>query len=214
MPATVWSNVTVNVQSALATAVTISGISKFDPAVVSHSGTDPSDGNYVVFPDLQGMTQMSDRVVRVDTVLASTSFEAESIDSTNFGTFTSGSFQEITFGTSLSTITGVTASGGESNFVDATVIHSNQVRELPTTFTPLELDFDSVWDPGDTALQALQTASENQERRAVQLIFATGGIVVFYGYVTATLIPTGGAQELVTTAVNIRSSGLVTTYAS
>ena len=75
MAAQVWSNVQVAMQSALATAVTITGITKASPGVVSHSGTDPSDGDYVLLL-VDGMTELNERVFRVANQAAG-SFELE-----------------------------------------------------------------------------------------------------------------------------------------
>ena len=53
-----WSNVAVAMQSALATAVTITGITKASPGVVTYTGTDPSNGDYV-FLSVSGMHQLT-----------------------------------------------------------------------------------------------------------------------------------------------------------
>ena len=96
-----WSNVIMSMQSALAAADTITGITKANPAVVTSTAHGMSNGAYV-FLQVQGMHQLNDRVVRIANVAANT-FELEGIDSTSFDTFSSGSAQEITWGTSIST---------------------------------------------------------------------------------------------------------------
>jgi len=214
MAATVWSNVTVEVQSALATAVAISAISKADPGVVEHAGADPTSGGFVVFPDLGGMFQMRDRVARVANLGSPSSFEAEGIDTSAYGTFSAGNFQEITFGTTLATATDVNASGGEPRFADATTIHDQQVVEIPTVVEPFEVSFDNIFDVADTALIALNAISDVQDKAAVRITFSNGNIVVFYGYVVATLIPTGSALEVVKTSVTLKATGRLTAYAS
>ena len=213
MPASVWSNVRVDIQSALATAVTVDGITKADPGVVTFTGADPSDGDYILFPDLSGMFQMNDRVARVANTVASTSFEVENIDTTDYSDFSSGTAQVVTFGTSLSGVTDVSASGGESRFADATTIHGQQIVEIPTVTEGFELSFEHLFDPSDPALGELRTASQAQAKRAVRITLSNG-IVVFYGYVTATGIPTGGALEVVKTAITFKATGLLTDYAS
>jgi hypothetical protein len=45
---------------------------------------------------------------------AGNTFELEGVDSTNYDTFTSGTFQVITFGNNFGTIREVSASGGEA----------------------------------------------------------------------------------------------------
>ena len=120
MGAKVWSNVQVAIQSALAAALPISGITKASPGVVTYSsGTDPVDGDYVYLSSILGMYQLDERVVRVDNANgAGNTFELEGVDTTLFDTFSSGNAQVITFGTTLNLITGVTASGVADQLLD------------------------------------------------------------------------------------------------
>lgn len=213
MGARLWSDVAVAVQSALATAVTISGISKASTGVVSHSGTDPTNGDFVVIL-AEGMTEVNARVFRVASVSAGVSFELEGEDTTEYGTFTSGTFQVITFGTSLGTVRGVSSSGGDYNYVDTTTIHDKISTQVPATASAIEYSLDSRWQPEDTGLAALQSASKVKAQRAVKMTFADGSITTFYGYVGATGAAGGSAQDLVTTPVSLTASGLPTNYAS
>ena len=212
MGAKVWSNVKVDVESALASAIAITGITKASPGVLSHGGADPSDGDFVVLPDLEGMTKLSDRVVRVDNAGGGV-FDLEGVDTTLFGKFTAGNFHIIAFGTSLSTFADVTASGGETTFADSSVIHDDINREIPASKSPFQVVFDSIFDLGSAALLALKAISDNNLRAAVRITFTDGDMVVFYGYVSAELMPTGSKGDVVKTAVTINASGRLTGYA-
>jgi len=212
MAAQVWSNVQVAVQSALATAVTITGITKASPGVVSHSGTDPSDGDFVVLK-VDGMTELNERVFRVANQ-ASGSFELEGEDTTNFGTFTSGTFEVITFGNSLGTVRGVSASGGEYDYIDTTTIHDKIRTQIPGVASALSFSLENRWEPDDAGLAALKSASDNKAQRAIKFTFASGAISTFYGYVGFVFVPTGSAQDLVTTPATLTASNSVTNYSS
>ena len=85
---TKWSNVAVAMQSALAAADTISGITKANPGVVTATSHGLSNGDYV-FLSVSGMHQLNDRVVRVANVATNT-FELEGVDTSAFDTFSSG----------------------------------------------------------------------------------------------------------------------------
>lgn len=207
-----WSGVAVNVQSALATAVTISGITKASPGVVSHSGTDPNNGDYVLMT-VSGMTQLNSRVFRVANAGVG-SFELEGEDTTLFGTFTSGTFQVITFGTSMSTVTDVSPSGGDPVTESTTTIHDRQQVEVPVLTSAVSFGMTSKFSPGDTALSALKSASDNLEQRAVQFIFRSGAKCLFYGYVSFPFVPTGSAQGLVTSPLSFSVSAPVTIYST
>lgn len=216
MAAKVWSNVQVAIQSALAAALPISGITKASPGVLTYaSGTDPSDGDYVYLSDVLGMYQLDERIARVDNPNgAGNTFELEGIDTTPFDTFSSGNAQVITFGTTLSLVTGVQASGGEFEFIDTTTIHDTVRTRIPGVASPISFSMTAQWDPASTALLALKAASDAKAKRAVRFTFADGTKFLFVGYVGCTLIPTGNAQELVTTPIVIEGVGRPTTYAT
>lgn len=213
-----WSNVAVAMQSALATAVVITGITKANPGVVSYTdagSSDPSNGDYLLL-SIQGMHQMNDRVVRVANVSAvNNTFELEGIDTTLFDTFTSGTFEKITFGTSITTATTVSAGGGNFDFIDTTTIHGNAKTQMPGLPAAATFQFENIWDVSDAGLVAMKTASDAQAKRAFKFTFGTGGqIMVFAGYIGANLLPGGQAQGLVTTPSVITMNGLPTYFSS
>lgn len=209
-----WSNVQVHVQSALATAVTITSISKANPGVVTTGAAHGyTTGDYVVLQSIVGMYQVDARVFRISGAAGST-FNLEGEDTTNYDTFTSGSVQKITFGTTMATATGLTAAGGEFEFLDVTTIHENTRKQVPGLASAATYTFESLWDPADTGLIALKVASDNQAQRAMRFTFASGQKVVFNGYIGATLLPSGNAQDIVKTSVAITMFGRPTIYAT
>jgi hypothetical protein len=215
MAAKVWSGVAIAVQSALATAVTISGITKANPAVVSWaSGTDPANGDFVLL-EIQGMSQLDYRVVRVANLNgAGNTFECEGVDSTLFDTFTSGTFKVITFGTTLSTIADLSVSGGDFNFIDVTTIQDNVNKQIPGNANPINISMTANWDPLDAGVTALKTASDSKAIRAVRITFADATKVLFAGYVGATNFPTGSAQNKVSTPISFNVYGRTTAYST
>lgn len=209
-----WSDVDVDVQSSLATALTISAVTNASPGVVTYTGTDPSNGAYVIVTAL-GMSEINGRVFRVANVnTGSDTFELEGEDTTNYGTFASGSAQVITFGTSVTTITGLNASGGDFDFIDTTTIHSTVRTQIPGLASPGTYTCESFWDPSSAALLALKAASQNKAQRCVRFSFADGRKFLFNGYVGATLFPTGNAQDLVKSSLVFTMFGSPTVYAT
>jgi hypothetical protein len=207
-----WSNVAVAVQSAIASAKTITAITKASEGVVTSASHGYTDGDYVLLT-VQGMYQLDGVVARVSGVTTDT-FKVEGIDTTLYETFTSGTAQEITFGTSLTSATSINASGGDFDFIDTTTIHDNVKKQIPGLPSPGTFTMDLFWDLADAALIALKAASDNQLQRAVRFTFANGQKVVFIGYVGASGLPTGGAQEVVKTSVVITMFGKPQVYAS
>ena len=83
---------------------------------------------------------------------------------------------------------------------------------LPSAAT---FSFDNIWDVSDTGLKAMKTASDAQAKRAFMFTFGSGGqVMVFNGYVGASLLPGGSAQQLVTTKTTITMNGTPTVFAS
>jgi hypothetical protein len=209
---TKWTNVQVAVQSALATAKTITAITKASPGVVSSTAHGYANGDYILLA-IQGMSQLNNRVMRVSAV-ATDSFSLEGEDTTLYDTFATGTAQKITYGTTMATVTGLSSSGGDFDFVDTTTIHDSVKTQIPGLASPASYNLDNFWDVSDAALIALKRASDNQATLAMRFRFANGQTVTFMGYVGATLLPGGTAQQLVTTPVVLTMFGRPTVFAT
>lgn len=210
-----WKNVAVAMQSVIGASKTISGVAVDSFGVIECTSTSHglNDGDYVLI-ECTGMTEINKRIFRVDNKSTHT-FELEGEDATDYTTFTAGTAKLLTFGTSVATMTTVSAGGGEPDQIDATTIHDTQRTVLYGLPAATSFTFDNIWDPSDAGLVALKTASNSQAERAFKFTFGTGGrIFLFYGQVSAGLNPTGSAQGLVTTPVSISATGPSTTYAS
>lgn len=209
-----WSNVQVAIESALGSAQVIDSISKASPGVVTYQGADPANGSYVKIL-CTGMNELNGRVARVANVNAgSNTFELEGINTTAYGTFAAGALEPVTFGTTMSTATGLSASGGDFSFVDTTTIHDTVASQIPGVAQPAVYTFESFWDVSDLALIALKAASDAKAQKCVRFAFANGQKVTFVGYIGATLLPVGNAQDKVTTTVAVTMFGKPSVFAS
>jgi hypothetical protein len=138
-----------------------------------------------------------------------------SLDTTGYSAFTSGTVNKITFGTSITTATTMSASGGDFDFIDTTTIHELVKTQVPGSANPLSYSFDNIWDAADAGQVAMKTASDAQAQRAFRFTFGTGGpIMVFNGYVGFTGAPTGSAQDKVVSPAVVTAFGTPTYYAS
>jgi hypothetical protein len=209
--ALVWSGVQVAVQSALATALPVTAVTKANPGVVTVTGSAPANGTYVYFSQVQGMTQIDGRVVRVISSSGST-FSMEGVDTTNFDTFTGGQVQAITYGTSLAIALSLNGSGGEAEQIDVTTIHDSIRKTKLGAFSQLVYSGTCIWDPSDPGFAALKAASEVKGTRAIRFTFPNGYKVVFAGQIGFIGVPTGSAQGVVETALTITVSGPITNY--
>lgn len=215
MAAIFWSNVGVDVQTALAAAIPISAITKAATAVCTYTGvTPPTVGDYVVM-SANGMFEVNNRIFRVANVLTGPkTFELEGEDSTTYTTFTSGSIQVVTFGASMTTAQTINVSGGEPEFADVTTIHDNIRKRTPTIVSPLSFGIDAIFDLTDPAYIELNKAYKAKTMRAVRLRFGTGAKMVLTGYASASGVPTGQAQGVVQTKISIEAQNMPTVFAS
>lgn len=207
-----WSNVGVAVESSLASPQTITVLTKASEAVVTIDAHGYNDGDYVLIT-ATGMTEVNGRIFRVDDKDTNT-FHLEGENSTNYGAFVSGTAAKITFGNTMTTATGLSASGGDFSFVDTTTIHDVVKSQIPGVANPATYTFESFWDVADPALIAFKLASDAKAQRCVMISYSNGQRIVFTGYVGASLLPVGNAQDKVTTQVVITMFGKPTVYAT
>lgn len=210
---TTWTDVDVFMESAIGAEVAASAISKASEGVMTTGAAHGiTTGDYVLVK-AQGMTEVNGRIFRAKAASGS-SLTLEGENTTNYGTFTSGTVQKITFGTTISTLTSVSGNGGTFETIDTTLIHDKAKSSIPGLASATEYTFESVWDVSDAGLIAAKQASSTKAQKAFMIVFSNGQRVVFYGYIGAQLIPGGSTGGMVTTSVTISAQGELTTYAS
>jgi len=208
----VWSGVSVAVQSALGTAVPVSAVTNAKPGVAS-AGTTPTQGD-IVLMNATGMTQIDQRAFRVGTVVAGTSFQLEGEDCTQYGTFSTGSYQKFTFGNSLGGVASLSVSGGDVNWIDVTSISDTVKREQAGLANALTYSLEALWDPSDAGLKALRAAFNVKGALGFGFTFPSGQKVYGYADVGASMAPTGNAQDKVTTPIELKMRGWPSAYST
>lgn len=200
-------------QSAIAAAKTITAITKANPGVVSSTAHGYSNGDIVALTCV-GMHQLNEKVARVSSQTTDT-FALEGIDTTDFDTFTSGTSEKVTLGTSITSATNISASGGEFDFIDTTTIHMNVKTQIPGLPSAISYQMDHIWDSTDAGFIAMKAASDIQAKRVVKFQFGSGGkILLFMGYVGFSGLPGGQAQGIVNSKGVFTMNGTPTYYAS
>jgi hypothetical protein len=210
----VWAGVAVNMQSAIATPLAISAISKANPGVVSYTGADPVNGNFVVL-SIQGMYEVNEFIARIASVDgAANTFALDSIDTTLFHDFASGTAAVVTLGTSITTFTTVNGSGGDAAEIDATTIHDQVDKIELGNFSAIKYTFGSQWDPADAGFKAMVAASKVKARRAFQFLWPDGRMALVYGRIGFAGTPGGQTKAIVESPATITSQGFPNFYAS
>lgn len=125
------------------------------------------------------------------------------------------SASEVLNSVGLSSLTTLSASGGDYEYIDTSTIHKSVRTQMPGLPSAARYQFDSIWDPADSALVQLKKANDAQEECAMFFQFGVGGpIMVFKGSVGANMLPSGQAHGLVTCQVAITLAGSPMFYAS
>jgi len=212
-----WTNVGVDVQTALGAAITLTTITKASTGVCTYSGTPspaPANGDYI-YIEASGMSQVNDRPMRIANVNITTkTFELEGEDTTSYDTFISGTAKVITFGASFSSVQTIQVSGGEYEKADTTTIHDMVRKSVPTIASPLVLSMTNLFDMTDAGFIECNKAYKSKTKRAVRLRFGTGARMALVGYCGAAGVPTGQAQGVVQTTVSIDAQNLPSVWAS
>lgn len=210
-----WSNVSV-FMGTYGTALTITSITKAAPGVVTVTAHGLSNGD-AIHVECLGMVQLNERDFRVVNVTANT-FELEAqiggggIDTTLFDTFTSGTAKEITYGTSVTSMTQVSSSNGGFDFIDTTTIHIGQRTQMPGLAAAITYTFDHIWDVSDAAQAEMKIVNDLKAVRAFRFRWPDNSTMMFSGYVGFDGSPQGSAQALVTTPNVLTANGTPTYY--
>jgi hypothetical protein len=216
MSTPVWANVGVDIQTALGASLTVSGISKANPAVLSYAAgdTDPANGEYFLI-EAVGMKQINNMVVRVSAVdTTANTFQCEGLDSTDFDTFVSATAKKITFGKTFATMMDLSMSGGELKTADDSDLHSEIDSEAAVGYTAIKGSSNNRFNPSDAALLEAKSAGRTQTPRALLIRFANGYKVAGYATMGASMVPTGQKGAVVQTPFAFTFKGFTSEWAS
>ena len=114
-------------ESAIGAALTITGITKAAPGVITSTAHGLANGDIVLLL-IQGMVELNGRLFKVVSTAANTFSIAgidgvTGLDTTLFNTFSSGSAQKVTLGTSITGVQDFQFGGGEIKVTDSTTVN-------------------------------------------------------------------------------------------
>ena len=210
-----WTNVGVSVQTAVSAAITLSAISKAAEGVVTYTGAAPAGlkaGAVVHLKEVNGMIELTDRafIVKSHDTAAKT-FVLKGEDTTDYSDFVGGgSAVVVTMGASFRSIQDVSASGGDFEKADVTTIHSLLRRRRATVANPVTFSFTNLFDLDDPAFKECVKAHRSKTNSVIMFSFGTGPKILAVGAPAATGMPTGQAQGVVQTPVEIECQGMPT----
>jgi hypothetical protein len=169
--------VTVEVQKTLGSPITLTAITKANPGVATSVAHGLLDGDVVVL-DLAGMSQIDGQAVRVANKTADT-FELEGIDTTLFGTFTSGTATEITAWDTFGLSQELNVDEQTPDEIDVTTLLDTEKKIEYGLLSAVKGRIGSLFEATDVALVNLRDASKAKAARAWRITFADSSKAIF-----------------------------------
>lgn len=212
------SGLKLYMESAIAAAKTISGITKAAPGVISSTAHGFTNGD-VVLLEIQGMVELNGYLCKVVNIATDTFQVAgvdgsTGIDTTNFSTFTSGTAKKVTLGTSITGVQEFSFSGGEIKTEDTTTVNDVVDTQIVVGATAQAADMTVQWDPSSAAQQAMLAAFRTRANKGFKCLWPDGAFVLWYGTVGYTGAPGGGKQGVTTSPAKITMLGGLSIYAA
>lgn len=205
-------------ESAIASAKTISGITKAASGVVS-STAHGFVNNDIVLLEVQGMVELNGRLFKVVNTAAD-SFQLAGVDGTTgidttlYNTFSSGTAKKVTLGTSITGVQEFTFSGGDIKTVDTTTVNDLVDTQIVVGAAAQAADLTMQWDPSSAAQQAMIAAFQTRANKGFKVMWPDGAFVLWYGTVGYTGAPGGGKQGVTTSPAKITMLGGLTVCAA
>lgn len=211
------SGLAMAMESARAAAKTISTFTNAAPGVVGSTAHGYSNGDFVLLI-VEGMIEVNYGVFEVANVAIDT-FQlvgpdgTTGLDTTNFGVFTSGTAQKITFGTTITGVQDFSPTGGDIKFLDSTTVHDKRDKQIVSGATAISYNLTMQWDPANAGQAAMLAAFDIRASKAFKITWPSGAYACWYGSVGYNGAPGGGNQAITTTPAAVAAEGRITVAA-
>ena len=209
------SGLKLYMESAIAAATTITAISKAAPGVFSASGHTFANGDFV-YLEIQGMSELNGQLMKVVSIVASTSFQVAGVDGVTgldtslYSTFSSGTASKVTLGTSITGVQEFNFAGGDIKTADSTTVSDTSDKQVVVGSTAQSADMTMQWDPTNAAQQAMRAAYATLANKGFKVVWPDGAWAAWYGTVGYTGAPGGGKQGVTTSPAKITQLGNLT----
>lgn len=208
----IGNNVILAIGTAYGSAKAVTAVTKADPGVVTSTSHGVSDGAYGYIDVTDGMRKLHTQVARVDNGDTNT-FELEGVDTTNYQTWVSGNFYEVTTWSTLCIATSYSIANAAPTEIDETTLCDTITRIRYGLPGQKSGSIGIQHDSDSTALQYLEAADTSQII-ACRATYPNGNIRVFGAFTAYGGGFSGGVSQLETGEIPITVPALVVTYAS
>lgn len=173
-------NCRVEIAATYAAAKTVTSITKAVPPVVTSSAHALAEGTIGYFDTVVGMEELLGCAGSVDATATNT-FNAEGIDSTSFGTFTSGTFTPVATWLTLSSATSYEIPEGSADELDATTLLDRIKQTQAGLLAAQNVQLSKLSDMQLPALALVRAAALNDGYIVVRITLSNGERRVFRG---------------------------------
>lgn len=173
-------NCRVEIAATYAAAKTVTAVTKAVPPVVTSTAHGLAEGTIGYFDTAAGMDELLGQAVSVDATATDT-FNAEGLDSTSFGTFTSGTVTPVATWLTLSTATSYEIPEGAPDELDATTL-LDRIKQTETGLMAAQnVQISKLSDMQLPALALVRAAALNNGFIVVRITLSNGERRVFRG---------------------------------
>lgn len=173
-------NVRIEVAATFAAAKTVTAITKATVGVVTSAAHAMVEGTIGFFDTIVGMDELLGQAASVDTTVTN-NFNLEGIDTTNFGTFVSGTFTPVATWLTLSNSTSYEIGGGDATQLDATTLLDRIKQNLSGLLAAQTVQISGLSEPQLAAIAVVRTAALNDGFATFRITFSNGERRVFRG---------------------------------
>jgi hypothetical protein len=200
--AQVLRNAVTEIQSTLGSDLTITAISNASEAVITATNT-LTAGDLVVISGVVGMPKINDRVVRVKTP-SGTQFTAEGVNSTNWGTYSSGGVaNEVTAFQTFDNISQLDLPDAGPDEIDVTAISDDERKIVFGHDSAQKGTLSLIADPLSAAVVEAAAAATDANRRGFRVTLQSGYVAIFNAFVSGGTGFSGGVGAAGTASISL-----------
>ena len=177
-------NVRVEVATTYAAADVVTAVTNASPGVATSTAHGQANGTVGYFDDVVGMEEIDGQAYYVANQTANT-FEIKGLDTTGFGTYTSGNAIAVTAWATLTQSTSYTMGGGDATQLNTTTLLDKITQNEQGMLAVQTFQFDGfVPQGGNTAMTTIENAAFNNSYVVFRVTHPNGDVRVFRGQVS------------------------------
>ena len=174
-------SVRVEVSKTETAAKTVSAVTQASPGVATSTSHGLADGSVGYFNAVTGMVNLEGQAARVDAPVTNT-FNLEGINTTNYPSFTAGTFVPVSVWSTLSRAASYDIGGGDADPIDTTVLLDTIKQQANGLLAAQTVKFDLKLDTTDEeALGLVRAAALSQAYLVFRITLSDGSQRVFRG---------------------------------